>query len=53
MQPQVAEIVDLVDATMAIWFFLIMSALTFGLVNTLIATVMQRTRELGMLRPSA
>ena len=49
MQPQVAEIVDLVDATMAIWF-LIMSALTFGLVNTLIATVMQRTRELGMLR---
>ena len=50
MQPQVAEIVDLVDATMAIWFFLIMSALTFGLVNTLIATVMQRTRELGMLR---
>lgn len=50
MQPQVAEIVDLVDATMAIWFFLVMSALTFGLVNTLIATVMQRTRELGMLR---
>ena len=50
MQPQVAEIVNLVDATMAIWFFLIMSALTFGLVNTLIATVMQRTRELGMLR---
>ena len=50
MQPQVAEIVDLVDATMAILFFLIMSALTFGLVNTLIATVMQRTRELGMLR---
>jgi ABC-type lipoprotein release transport system permease subunit len=50
MQPHLAEIVDLVDATMAIWFFLIMSALTFGLVNTLIATVMQRTRELGMLR---
>ena len=50
MQPQVAEIVDLVDAPMAIWFFLLMSALTFGLVNTLIATVMQRTRELGMLR---
>ncbi|MDP6185893.1 MAG: FtsX-like permease family protein [Pseudomonadales bacterium] len=50
MQPQVAEIVDLVGATMAILFFLIMSALTFGLVNTLIATVMQRTRELGMLR---
>jgi ABC-type lipoprotein release transport system permease subunit len=48
MQPQVAEIVDLVDATMAILFFL--SALTFGLVNTLIASVMQRTRELGMLR---
>ena len=50
MQPQIAEIVDVVDATMVIWFMLIMSALTFGLVNTLIATVMQRTQELGMLR---
>ena len=50
MQPQIAEIVDVVDATMVIWFILIMSALTFGLVNTLIATVMQRTQELGMLR---
>ena len=40
----------MVDATMVIWFILIMSALTFGLVNTLIATVMQRTQELGMLR---
>lgn len=50
MQPQVAEMVDVIDATMMIWFFIIMSALTFGLVNTLIAGVMQRTRELGMLR---
>ena len=50
MQPQIAEIVDLVDAIMVIWFILIMSALTFGLVNTLIATVMQRTQELGLLR---
>jgi ABC-type lipoprotein release transport system permease subunit len=50
IQPQIAEIVDVVDATMVIWFILIMSALTFGLVNTLIATVMQRTQELGMLR---
>ena len=49
MQPQIAEMVDLVDTTM-IWFLLIMSALTFGLVNKLIATVMQRTQELGMLR---
>ena len=50
LQPQIAELVDVVDATMVIWFILIMSALTFGLVNTLIATVMQRTQELGMLR---
>jgi ABC-type antimicrobial peptide transport system permease subunit len=27
-----------------------MSALTFGLVNTLVATVMERVRELGLLR---
>ena len=50
MSPQIAEIVDIVDATMAIWFVMIMGALTFGLVNTLIAAVMQRTQELGMLR---
>ena len=50
MQPQIAEIVDMVEGVMVIWFFLIMSGLTFGLVNTLIASVMQRTQELGMLR---
>lgn len=50
LQPQIAEIVDMVDGVMVIWFFLIMSGLTFGLVNTLIASVMQRTQELGMLR---
>ncbi|NCF43731.1 MAG: FtsX-like permease family protein [Proteobacteria bacterium] len=50
MSPQIAEIVDIVDATMAIWFVMIMGALTLGLVNTLIAAVMQRTQELGMLR---
>ena len=49
MQPQVAEIVDLVDATMAIWFF-DHERSDLWPVNTLIATVMQRTRELGMLR---
>jgi ABC-type antimicrobial peptide transport system permease subunit len=40
----------MVEGVMVIWFFLIMSGLTFGLVNTLIASVMQRTQELGMLR---
>jgi ABC-type antimicrobial peptide transport system permease subunit len=50
MQPQIAEIVDMVEGVMVIWFFLIISGLTFGLVNTLIASVMQRTQELGMLR---
>ena len=38
------------DASLFIWFFLMMGALTFGLVNSLIAAVMERVKELGMMR---
>ena len=47
MQPQILEMVDLVDATMVDWFLLIMGA-SFGLVFA--SSTSSRTRELGMLR---
>ena len=38
------------DAALLIWFLLMMGALTFGLVNSLVAAVMERVKELGMMR---
>jgi ABC-type lipoprotein release transport system permease subunit len=38
------------DVAIYIIFVLMMGGLAFGLVNTLIAAVMERVRELGMLR---
>ena len=50
LEPQAAAMYLFADSIILIWFFLMMSALTFGLVNTLAAAVMERVRELGMLR---
>ena len=38
------------DSAFFIWYFIMMGALVFGLVNTLVTSVMERVRELGMLR---
>jgi ABC-type lipoprotein release transport system permease subunit len=50
LNPQAAAMFLFADGAIYIWFLLMMSALTFGLINTLIASVMERVRELGMLR---
>ena len=50
LEPQTAEMFRFADVTIYIWFLLMMGALTFGLVNSLIAAVMERVKELGMLR---
>lgn len=50
LEPQAAAMYLFADGAIYIWFLLMMSALTFGLVNTLVASVMERIRELGMLR---
>ena len=42
--------VEVSDMTIYILFVIVMGALTFGLVNTLVTAVMERLRELGMLR---
>ena len=50
LQPQVAAMFAFADAAIFIWFTIMMIALGFGLINTLVTAVLERTRELGMLR---
>ena len=50
LEPQAAAMFVYVDSAIFIWFLVIMGALIFGLVNTLITAVMERVREFGMLR---
>ena len=50
LEPQAAAMVEVSDVTIYILFVIVMGALTFGLVNTLVTAVMERLRELGMLR---
>ena len=50
LEPMAAAIFVYADAAIYVWFVLMMSALVFGLVNTLVASVMERVRELGMVR---
>ena len=38
------------DSAIFIWFLIMMGALIFGLMNTLITAVMERVKEFGMLR---
>ena len=50
LEPQAAMMYEMADAMVSIWFLIVMGALIFGLVNTLVTAVMERIRELGMLR---
>ena len=50
LEPQAASMVEISDLTIYIMFVIVMGALVFGLVNTLVTAVMERLRELGMLR---
>ena len=50
LEPQAAAMFVFADAAIYIWFLIMMGALIFGLINTLITAVMERIREFGMLR---
>ena len=50
LEPQAASMVEVSDLAIYILFVIVMGALVFGLVNTLVTAVMERLRELGMLR---
>ena len=50
LEPQAAAMFVFADSAIFIWFLIMMGALIFGLVNTLITSVMERVSEFGMLR---
>ena len=50
LEPQAAAMFIFADSAIFIWFLVMMGALIFGLINTLITAVMERIREFGMLR---
>ena len=50
LEPQAAVIVEMADFGVFIYFAVVMGALVFGLVNAMATAVMERVREMGMLR---
>lgn len=47
--PEIAVIVDMFDQLMGIFMMIILLSLAFGIVNTMLMAIMERTREIGML----
>jgi ABC-type lipoprotein release transport system permease subunit len=49
LQPDLAMMTDMVQQFYAVFMILILAALAFGIVNTMLMVVLERTKELGML----
>lgn len=49
IQPELAMMTDMVQKFYAIFMIIILAALAFGIVNTMLMVVLERTKELGML----
>ncbi len=49
ISPDLAMIADMMQQIYGIFMALILAALAFGIVNTMLMAVLERTRELGML----
>jgi len=49
IQPEVAMINDMMEVTMIIVMIIVLLALGFGIVNTMLMVVLERVKELGML----
>ena len=49
IQPDLAMITDFIEQIYGVFMALILAALAFGIVNTMLMSVLERTRELGML----
>ena len=50
LDPTAAALTAIIDVVILVYFFIMMGALSFGLVNSLVTAVMERTREMGMMR---
>lgn len=49
IQPELAMMTDMVSKFYAVFMVIILAALAFGIVNTMLMVVLERTKELGML----
>ena len=49
IQPDLAMMTDMVQKIYAVFMIVILAALAFGIVNTMLMVVLERTKELGML----
>jgi putative ABC transport system permease protein len=49
IQPDLAMMADFMNQIYSVFMVLILAALAFGIVNTMLMAVLERTRELGML----
>ena len=49
IQPDLAMMTDMIEQFYAIFMVIILAALAFGIVNTMLMVVLERTKELGML----
>jgi ABC-type lipoprotein release transport system permease subunit len=49
IQPELAMMTDMVTKFYAVFMVIILAALAFGIVNTMLMVVLERTKELGML----
>jgi len=49
IQPDLAMFADMMQQIYALFMAIILAALAFGIVNTMLMSVLERTRELGML----
>ena len=49
IQPYISFITDYMDIMMGVFMLIILGALGFGIVNTMLMVILERTKELGML----
>ncbi|MEO9964247.1 MAG: FtsX-like permease family protein [Reichenbachiella sp.] len=49
LSPELGLMIDSLDQYMVIFFVIILLALSFGIVNTMLMTVLERVKEIGML----
>ena len=49
IQPDLAMMTDMIEKFYAVFMVIILAALAFGIVNTMLMVVLERTKELGML----